>query len=249
MTTTTAQQQARTWIQNTVVILLVVLSAAVFWYMYNNRVLNVTPPVPSDFEVIAPAPTPLAVNTADVLFQDNFERDTRSSWDMSIAGQATIERGVLLLDDNQYNGVAYARPHLVFDDVIIQVHTRWIAGAFGGQYGFHFRLQEGENGDYFAFYIRNDGRFIVGKYIGGNWFPIHDQFTDAIYRGGQVNLLRVEANADTMRFFINDIYLGDLVSSALGAGDVRLVAERASGDTNTFVVAFDNLVVSRHPER
>jgi hypothetical protein len=249
MTTTTAQQQARTWVQNATFIIVTILAFAIFVYVYNNRILNVEPPVPSEVIFVSPAPAPVPVLPADVLFQEGFDTDTSASWDMSIAGQAHIERGVMVLDDNQYNGPAFAQPHLLFDDVVIQAHTRWLTGAFGGRYGFQFRVQEQQDGDYYAFYIRNDGRYTIGKYMQGNWFTINEQFTDAIIRGGQVNLLRVEANGANLRFFINDTYIGDVTNEALGAGDVRLVAERAAGDTNSFAVAFDNIVISRHPER
>lgn len=249
MTTNAAlQQRTRNFVQNLVIIVIVIVMVAAIFFAYQNSSLNVEPPVPSQIIVVEPAPLPVPVIAADVLFQESFDSDTSSSWDLSIAGQAEYLRDALVLNDNQYEGPALAQPHLLFDNFILQVHTRWLSGAFGGQYGVQFRLQDGEDGDYYAFYVRNDGRYVIGKYLSGTWFPVQESFTDAILRGGGVNLLRVEANGATLRFFINDTYLGDMVNEGLGTGDVRLVAQRAEGDTTSFAVAFDNLVVSRLPQ-
>ncbi len=245
-TTTAAQQRFSTFAYNLIIIIFIIGLLALIWFTYGRQVLSTEPPIPSQVTVIEPAPLPVAVNAADVLFQESFDVDTSSSWDMSIAGQAEIARGVMVLDDNQYDGIAFAQPHLVFDNFVAQVHTRWLSGSFGGRYGLQFRVQDSLDGDYYAFYIRNDGRYVIGKYLVGRWYPIHEEFSEAILRGGGVNLLRVEAEGSTLRFFVNDTYLTDVVNEGLGAGDVRLAAERATGDTTSFAVAFDNLVISQH---
>ena len=104
-TTTAAQQRFSTFAYNLIIIIFIIGLLALIWFTYGRQVLSTEPPIPSQVTVIEPAPLPVAVNAADVLFQESFDVDTSSSWDMSIAGQAEIARGVMVLDDNQYDGL------------------------------------------------------------------------------------------------------------------------------------------------
>ena len=147
-TTTAAQQRFSTFAYNLIIIIFIIGLLALIWFTYGRQVLSTEPPIPSQVTVIEPAPLPVAVNAADVLFQESFDVDTSSSWDMSIAGQAEIARGVMVLDDNQYDGIAFAQPHLVFDNFVAHVHTRWLSGSFGGRYGLQFRVPDSLDGEY-----------------------------------------------------------------------------------------------------
>ena len=194
--------------------------------------------------VVSPAPAPLLIPAENVLVQEGFEVNL-TGWELSSEGQVSYAGGAIILNDNHLNGPAWARPHLRFDDFTIDLDSRWLSGAIGGNYGLHFRLQE--NGDHYAFYLRNDGWYTVGKVLNGEGQIITESFTQAIDRQGGVNHLRIEANGSHLRFFVNDIYLVDVADSSLGRGDVQLYVEKVEGITN-MEVAFDNLVVGLYPE-
>jgi hypothetical protein len=242
-----AQQRARSFLQNLFALLLVVVVLGIAGYylliIRNNAALE--PSVPSAYLVQSPAPFPQPIGTNLIIFYDSFD-DATIQWTLAPSGQAVYDGGALVLKDNQYEGIASARPHLQVDDFILEFYTRWLSGAFGGDYGVRFRLNS--TGDYYAFYIRNDGRYIVGKQLDGNWFEVFSDFSPAIDRDGGVNLLRVEALDNDLRFFVNGQYLVDVTTEWTGAGDLELVAIRPEG-TQWMEVAFDSFVVALHPQR
>lgn len=250
MTTTSdsqQQQRARTIVQNVFALLIavVIIGVAAYLLIFRDRTPEESPVLSNPFVVTDPMPAPQPILSDRIIFYDSFE-DKSIQWDLAPLGQAEYDGGALVLQDNHYEGVGSARPHLEMDDFVMEVYTRWLSGAFGGDYGVRFRLNG--NGDYYAFYISNDGRYVVGKMIDGDWFEVVSDFTPAIERSGGVNLLRVEALDDQLRFFINGQYLVDVTTELQGAGDVELITIRPDG-TEWLEVAFDNLLVAQHPER
>lgn len=201
-------------------------------------------PTPADsVTVLNPAPAPILPGESEVLFQDNFD-DSLGSWELSPVGQAEYAGGGIILNDNHLTGNGWARPHLKFENVIIDVDCRWLGGAVGGTYGLHFRLQDEAN--YYAFYIRNDGWYTIAKMVNGEWQILSENFSPAIDRSGGVNHFHIEANGQNLRFFVNDIYLVDVNSVGPGAGDVMFVATKVEG-IEQIQVGFDNLVIAFYP--
>ncbi len=245
----TAQQQqnVRSIVQNLFALLIavVVIGVAAYLLFFREASLDAPPLTSNPFVVSDPQPVPQPILTDKIIFYDSFE-DQSIQWSLSSLGQARYEGGALILRDNHYEGIGSARPRLELDNFVAEVYTRWLSGAFGGDYGLRFR-QTG-NEDYYAFYIRNDGRYVVSKQIGGNWFEVTSAFTPAIDRAGGVNLLRVEALDNQLRFFINGQYLVDVATEVKSVGDFELVAIRPEG-TEWLEVAFDNFLVAQHPEQ
>lgn len=247
MTTSQDQQRARSFIQNffALFVAVVIIGIAAYVLIFREVAPAEPPLVSNPFVVTDPVPAPQPILSDRIIFYDSFE-DTAIQWELAPLGQARYEGGALVLQDNHYEGASFARPHLELDDFITEVYTRWMSGAFGGDYGLRFRLNG--DGDYYAFYISNDGRYTVGKQIDGDWFEVVSDFTPAIERSGGVNLLRVEALDDQLRFFINGQYLVDVTTDLQTVGDLELVTIRPSG-TEWLEVAFDNLLVAQHPGR
>lgn len=245
----TAQQQQnmRSIVQNLFALLIavVVIGVAAYLLVFREATPD-APPLTSDpFVVNDPQPIPQSILTDQIIFYDSFE-DQSIQWSLSALGQTRYEGGALILRDNHYEGISSARPRLALENFVVEVYTRWLSGAFGGDYGLRFR-QTG-NEDYYAFYIRNDGRYVVSKQIDGDWFEVASAFTPAIDRSGGVNLLRVEALDKQLRFFVNGQYLVDVTTEMQNVGDFELVAIRPDG-TEWLEVAFDNFLVAQHPEQ
>ncbi len=224
-------------------VLLMALSVAIYFFIA-QQFLQPAPEVPSEVVFETPAPSPLIVSPADVQFAESFDQDLKA-WQLSPAGQAAFDRGALVLDDNRYNDFGWARPHLTFDNFVLEVYARWLGGAIGGGYGVEFRVDD-ESGDFYAFYLHNDGRFTAGKRLDGTWFAVVDEFSPAVQRGGGLNRIRIEALGERLRFFVNDTYLVDIHNQALTKGDIRLVARKIEG-TEQFLAAFDDLIIARIP--
>ena len=228
------------------IFILIVLILVIIWIFITRR--NETPtatePDPNFItNVLSPAPAPIIVSNDMIVFQDNFDQ-TVGAWELSPVGQAAYTTGVMYLNDSHIEGVAWARPHLRFQDFILDIDSRWLGGSVGGNYGIHFRMQD--SGEFLGFYVRNDGRFRIVQNGTGNESTLYEAFSPAISHAGEANHLRVEANGNTFRFFVNGGYLVDLQVAAGSAGDIMLVAEKAEG-TETFQVGFDNLIVTLHP--
>jgi hypothetical protein len=201
-------------------------------------------PTPADIVTnLNPVPLPIQSGESEVLFQDNFD-DSIGNWEISPVGQAEYAGGGIILNDNHISGNGWARPHLKFDNTVIDVDCRWLGGAVGGTYGLHFRFQDVNN--YYAFYIRNDGWYTIGKMVDGEWQILTENFSPAIDRSGGVNHFHVEATGQNLRFFINNVYLVDVNSTGPVAGDIIFVATKVEG-TEQLQVGFDNLVITFYP--
>ncbi len=247
MTTATppSQQTVRSVVQNlfALVIAVVILGVAAYFLIFREASTAVPPLSSQPFIITDPPPVPQPILADRIIFYDSFE-DQALQWDLAPLGQARYEGGALILQDNHYEGWGTARPRLELDNFLLEVYTRWLSGAFGGEYGVRFWLNG--TGDYYAFYIRNDGRYVIGKQIDGVWFEVVSAFTPAIERTGGINLMRVEALDSQQRFFINGEYLVDVQTDWQKPGDLMLVTMRPDG-TEWLEVAFDNLLVAQHP--
>ncbi len=201
-------------------------------------------PTPDDvITVLTPAPLPILPGADDIIFQDNFDA-TQGTWELSPFDQATYAGGAILLNDTRYDGMGWARPHLRFDDFVLDVDCRWLGGAVGGAYGLHFRHQDDEN--FYAFTIKNDGWYTLVKNVAGNRYVVSESFSPAIERSGNANHLHIEANGSNLRFFVNNIYLMDVQSPGLETGDVMLITQTVEG-MEQMQVGFDNLVIAFYP--
>ncbi|MDJ0752582.1 MAG: hypothetical protein QNJ45_03615 [Ardenticatenaceae bacterium] len=228
-------------------IIYILVIIAIIFAIYTFIVQQLEEPVPEvPSLVLTPQSEPVqAVIRSDLLqLEENFDIDL-NAWELSPPNQAYFERGALVLHDNQFDDEAWARPHLTFDNFVIDVYGRWLGGAIGGSYGVEFRIDD-ESGDFYSFYLHNDGRYTVGKQFNGSWFEVVEDFSPSIERNGGLNQIRVEAIGDRFRFYINNQFIVDIQNQGLPKGDIRLIASKAEG-TEEFMAAFDNLVVARHP--
>ncbi|MCP4425979.1 MAG: DUF1080 domain-containing protein [Chloroflexi bacterium] len=226
-----------------IVLIAVVVYAAVK-FMADRQMFSRSTPTPNDaVTVVSPAPQPLSLNGSEIIYQDNFET-SQGTWELSPAHQAEYAAGAIILTDNHYDQIGWARPHLKFDNFMLDVDCRWLGGSIGGEYGLQFRLQDEINA--YAFTIRNDGWYVVAKNIEGEWRTLAEAFSSAINRSGDVNHLHIEANGQNLRFFVNNVYLTDVSSVDPSAGDIMFTAVKVDG-TDQMQVGFDNLVVAFYP--
>ena len=225
------------------ILIIIAIIFAIYWFIVQqfddpileNASVVLTPQSP---------PVPAQVSQPLMQLEDDFEVDFRT-WEFSPPDQAYYDRGALVLHDNIYEEPAWARPHLTFDNFVMDVYARWVGGALGGGYGIEFRVDD-ESGDYYRFTLHNDGRYKIGRQISGRWFEIVDEFSPSIARNGGLNKIRIEAIGDRFRFYVNDQFLIDIQQQGVAKGDIRLVAAKAEG-TEEFLAAFDDLTIARHP--
>jgi len=148
---------------------------------------------------------------------------------------------MVLLAASCYNA-AIARPHLRFDDFILEYDGRWSGGSVGGIYGVRFRHDNGR--DFYEFHIGNDGRYQFSKMVDGDMYVLLEDFSDAIDRTGNVNRFHIEAKDHDFRFFMNGYFLADVHDVEHDLGEIILIANTPGDD---FEVSFDNVVITQHP--
>ena len=232
--------------QLTTLLVIVVIAAVAYAaidFLVDQPLLQPTPTPGDVITVLSPAPLPVLPHETGILFQDNFD-DSIGSWGLSPVGQAEYAGGGIILTDNSYTDIGWARPYLKFDNFILDVDSRWLGGAVGGTYGLQFRFQDEAN--FYGFYIRNDGWYTIAKNLNGEWQVLSESFSPAIDRLGGVNHFHIEANGQNLRFFINNVYLFDVNGLGSSAGDIIFVAMKVE-ETEQIQVGFDNLVIAFYP--
>jgi len=191
---------------------------------------------------------PIPINTLDTLYQEGFS-SVQIGWESSESGyhsDGDYVNGELVLTrlNNLRNAYSYARPHLTFDNFVLEVDGRWAGGAVGGRYGVLFRYVDADN--YYAIHIGNDGRYVLGKQTDGVWQPLIEGFAREIARDGVYNRFHIEATGGYIRCFVNGAYLGGVQDDDHASGDIALASWLPEG-TENFHAAFDSLIVAIAP--
>ncbi|MBN1812533.1 MAG: protein kinase [Anaerolineae bacterium] len=193
------------------------------------------PAGPADVKV------PLDPEQMEVLLDEDFNGEP-AGWD---SREAVFENGELVQNiEGTWSEEAWAAPAGTFDNFVLETGTRWCGGAVGGYYGVRFRYESG--GDFYAYYIYNNGRYSIGKMANRAWSVLLEGFADAIDRTGGVNRLHVEANGHELGFFVNGQFLGSVRDVEHDVGMVILRA-RKPDNTQGFQACFDDLIIARYP--
>lgn len=229
----------------------------------------------ADQPVNAPSGALLYVST----FDDDPESDADDAFNAQwtqYAGQdsATIEDGILYLSIGSAGGV-FSDLNRPFADLDLEVLIGWESGATevieAAEASVMFRYQDVNN--FYAFKLRGDGAYRVERLHNGALDVLSEwQIAPQALSGlGAFNRLRVAAQGDQLRFFINDqpvvlcpkgadrrstwngLRSGECLSnnrqtadllrdSTFKAGKIALGAVAGQGVTG-FRVAFDNVIV------
>ena len=242
MTQSQQPSRATTW----TVFLIVAAILVVVWLLFTRDSIapldiSATPTLVAN--VLSPVPPLIESTDLTIIFEDNFD-NTAGDWELSAVGQAQYVDGVMFLEDSKITGVAWSRPHLRFQDFVLEVDSRWLGGSVGGTYGIRFRLLD--SGEFLGFYLHNDGWFNIIQNETSGPTILYEAFSPAVNRGGDANHIHIEANGESFRFFVNDTYLVDVQTAAPASGDIMFVAEKVEG-TDSFQVGFDNLIIGLYP--
>lgn len=111
-----------------------------------------------------------------------------------------------------------------YSDVDLSVTARMLDGPEDNQYGVVFRFRDDAN--YYAFFISADGYYSLVKRENGVLRDISTWgVSDAVARGKAPNTLRVIAQGDTFRFFVN----GQIMPLCLSGGNAFSMWNPATG--------------------
>ncbi len=136
-----------------------------------------------------------------------------------------------------------------FSDGVYEVEATPVEGPLDNGYGLLFRADPAA-GNFYLFKVSADGYVWIGRYkdgaeemtiIGDHWFE-----SPAVLRGLDVtNVLRVQAEAGNMIFFVNGQEVGRVTDTTFAEGDVGVLVQTLGG--GGVRVLFDNLSVRPLP--
>ena len=190
---------------------------------------------------------PDACSGEGVLFADNFAADQNCGWALYSQGGAVTEiaDGVMRLSTSQPGQVWWTNPQRQFDDVIVTVQARQMAGPNDNAYGVICRYQNADN--FYIFLISGDGYYAIGKYqsgrpqieylSGGGEF----QASDVINQGVATNQIRASCIGSELSLAVNGLPLVTVSDPTFVVGDIGLGA--STFQPGTAVIAFDNVQV------
>lgn len=150
---------------------------------------------------------PSETAAGELLYATTFE-DFNDEWDLPegrqsaeiIDGELVLSEGTAALDTAFYTRLDSRK----FSDFDLQVVTRHVSGDIDNSYGVIFRWRDFDN--YYRFEISSDGFYRLSKTEAGSTETITQWIESENIRQGEgaQNLLRITAQNDAFRFFINE---------------------------------------------
>jgi hypothetical protein len=190
-----------------------------------------------------PSPTP-ALKT--VLFSDDLSR-WRSEWESEYDdtnGKTSYSGGSLHIRDN--DPPRKAMYHILnknFNDFILDVDTKFIAGTDDNYQGVRIRRQDIDN--QYILSISADGYYTIMKAEKGNLIDLAEPTRSSYIKTGigATNHIQVEANKNTLSLSVNGHHLSTVTDNAFKVGTVSLSSSCLTSGSFT-EVAFSNLIIT-----
>jgi hypothetical protein len=161
-----------------------------------------------------------------VLFQDDFTRTT-SGWDRykDEAYSANYFDGAYQINISVPNTQAWARPHLEFNDVRVEVMATKNGGPDDNMFGVICRYQDAHN--FYFFSLSSDGYAGIGVYRDGKERIISARAlhpSSQIQTGDSSNHIRADCIGTQLALYINGSLTTQASISNAQPGDVGLIA-------------------------
>ena len=179
------------------------------------------------------------------LMEDDFS-DPESGW-TTFSGQDGLNEyqdGGFRILVNYAQYYFWSNPGRNFEDVVIEVDAKKLAGPDNNDYGVICRYQDIES--FYFFTIGSDGYYGISKYTkdGDSLIGMSSlgKNTDVILGGDATNRIKVTCQGDTLKLEVNGTLLAEAVDADFTSGDIGLIA--GSNETLGVDVMFDNLLVT-----
>lgn len=184
---------------------------------------------------------------SDALFVDNFAGEENCGWllydDSGLVAEIVDEQ--MQISTGQPGKIAWTNPGREFDDAVIRVRTRQVAGPNDNAYGVICRYVDQEN--FYVFLISGDGFYAIGKYESGQ--PQIEYlsgngsyaYSDAINQGQATNDIQARCEGNELELTVNGLPLATVTDNSFDSGDIGLGASTL--DPGTAIIRFDNVRV------
>jgi hypothetical protein len=140
-----------------------------------------------------------------LLYAASFDGDQQDWQTYSGRLDASIEAGVLRVENGQSDSYAFSVADQHYDDLDLRARAVGAEGPLNNGYGVVFRYQNPQN--FYAFLVSSDGYYSVVRALDGDqrWLSNWIDSPMVIQGIGAENRLRVVASGDQFRFWINDM--------------------------------------------
>ena len=126
-----------------------------------------------------------------------------------------------------------------FKNFVLGVDARKVSGPRYAAYGLVFRVRDDSN--FYHFVITDDGRYKIGKIVGGQWALLHGWTRSGfINQDRGTNHLRVVCLDSTIAVYVNGHFLTSVTDGSFASGYIGGIVYSWEPDVH---VAFDNLKV------
>jgi serine/threonine protein kinase len=155
-----------------------------------------------------PAPATPGVELVNGIYYNDFSNDKDSLWhpgkdensEFNFMDGKYVMTG--LTDSLSYSASIKFNLDIKKDFTVVANSAHW-GDSTGDPFGINFCGDE-DNDAYFIFYITSNGFFSIGASIKGEWNVLVDWTeTSHIRKDAELNVLSIEKQADSLRFFIN----------------------------------------------
>jgi hypothetical protein len=160
------------------------------------------------------------------MFQDDFSR-TASGWDRYTDDtyQTDYEDGGYRIAIFTTDTNVWARPHLDFEDTLVQVLSTKLTGPDDNVFGVLCRYQDARN--FYFFLMSSDGYCGIGIYQDGEEILLSSETmlpSEAINQGEATNHIRVDCIGEELSLYINGTLAAQAIATDWTRGDVGLIA-------------------------
>lgn len=140
----------------------------------------------------------------DLLYAASFDAEQDDWQTYSGRLDASIDSGVLRLENGQVNSSALSVARQYYSDFDLHTRAQALSGPLNNGYGVVFHHQNSRN--FYAFLVSSDGYYAVMRVVHGDQFWLSNWInTPLVNQGlGAENRLRVVARGDQFRFFVNE---------------------------------------------
>jgi hypothetical protein len=140
----------------------------------------------------------------DLLYAASFDAEQDDWQTYSGRLDASIDAGVLRLENGQINSSALSVARQYYSDFDLRARAQALSGPLDNGYGVVFHHQNSLN--FYAFLVSSDGYYAVLRVVDGDQLWLSNWInTPLVNQGlGAENRLRVVAQGDQFRFFVNE---------------------------------------------
>ena len=192
-----------------------------------------------------PISSPVSVSKT-VLFSDDLSQ-WRSGWESEYDGSSGkvfySGNSLHIRDNDPPDGSLYHTLNKNFDDFILEVDTKMVAGTIDNWQG--VTLRDRGNDNYYDCSVSADGYYGIQKWVNGQLIQLSGPTRSGyITTGiGATNRLHCEVNKNVISFSVNGNHLTTVTDTAFTEGKVTLSVN--SCPPNSFTeVAYTNLVIT-----